>query len=106
MQQVCSAALTDGDILDELGVELGLRQHALDGVAEQLLGARLGEAALLGLGDGRAQRRDDDDCVRKGERGCGAWLVRRARTVVVVLGEHGVLSLGQSRHGGRWDGVW
>ena len=52
---------TDGDILDELGVDLGLSNDTLQGPAEHLLGGALREAALLGLGDGRSQGRDNDD---------------------------------------------
>lgn len=53
---------TDSNILDELGVDLGLGENTLEGPAEQLLGSALSKTTFLGLGDGGSESRDDNDC--------------------------------------------
>ena len=86
--------------------ETGCGAH-LQNIAENLLRAALGEAALLGLGDGRTKGRDDDDCtvgrVRHGRSlvSCAARRIGRKRrllTIVVVLGSDVLLSLGDVCH--------
>lgn len=60
---------TDGNILDELRVDLGLGKNTLKGPTEELLGSTLRETTLLGPGDGGSESRNNDDC---------AWQARRA----------------------------
>jgi len=53
----------DGDVLHELGVDARARDQGLERADDEVRGGRVLEAALAALGEGRAQRRRDDDVV-------------------------------------------
>jgi hypothetical protein len=53
--------VSNGDVLDQFGVDLALLDDTLENGNEQVFRAGLSQTTLLCAGDRRAESRDDDD---------------------------------------------
>jgi hypothetical protein len=59
-----STYVSEANVLDDLGVQLGLGQHLLQEFDKQVIQRRILEATLPGLGQWRSQGESDNDIVR------------------------------------------